>query len=155
MYIDWLFKSEEININLAFDMYQMTHFWFEYASFQILQGAFIKLTLALSSSCLMRQVYFKYWKLNFFHTFNFLNFCALIKMNTSSIKIIVTLASSQIFEGQWKIWKKLHAILTFRFHESCQKIGVFCSIGISKISSHRKLSWNFTWNYITHLKTFM
>ena len=129
-------------------MYQMTHFSFEYASFQILQGAFIKLTLALWSCQIISQMYFKSWKLNFFHTFKFFKFCAFIKIHEDFIKIIVTLSSSQIFEGQWKIWKKLRVILTFRFHEKSQKLHDFCSILKCSWGSHRHLSWKFAWKFM-------
>ena len=56
-------KSEEMIINLPFDMYVQTNFWFVKCAFQILQGAFIICTLPTSTHHLIKPLFWiiKIW----------------------------------------------------------------------------------------------
>lgn len=118
------------------DMYQMTHFWFEYCTFQILKTSSIIQTLSSWSVHLMQDVILKYRFLEFFRFSKKWDFNASIKWDICFIKMIVSEVTINISHHYFKIWKYLFIVLTTRWMQKCQKIAKFCLI--------------FFWDYLSH-----
>ena len=122
---------------LLVDMYQMTHFWFEYCTFQILKRSLIIQTLQSWNSHLMKDVILKYWILKFWRFFKKWDFNASIKLDIWFIKMIVSEVTINISHYYFKIWKKEFVNLTTKWIQKCQKIAKFCLIFFWELSSHR------------------